>query len=278
MMNVQTAAAAPRPVRPPVSVDGVEIAREDIAREAQYHAAATPAQAYTAAARALVVRQLLLNRARRLGLVAAPLSDERGRRETDEDALIRQLIDREITTPTPDEATCRRYYTQNAAKFRTPDLYEASHILFAAHPRDRKARELARADAEAVLTALKAQPQDFAALARAHSACPSGRDGGRLGQVTRGQTAPEIDRVLAQLEVGAIAPAPVETRYGFHVVRLDNRVGGQPLPFAAVHQRIAAYLTESVRRRAQAQYIAILAGQAAITGVELAAADGPLVR
>jgi peptidyl-prolyl cis-trans isomerase C len=277
-MNIQADIKSLRPARPAISVDGVEIPREVIAREAQYHAAATPAQAYAAAARALVIHRLLLNRADRLGLIAVPLSDEQGRRETDDEALIRQVIERDVVTPQPDEASCRRYYIQNAARFRTPDLYEASHIMFAAHPRDHQARALARSDAEAVLATLKSQPQTFDALARAHSACSSGRDGGRLGQVMRGQTTAEIDRVLARLESGAIADAPVETRYGFHIVRLDHRIDGQPMPFEAVHGRIAGYLADSVRRRALAQYISILAGQATVTGVDLAGSANPLVQ
>jgi len=277
-MNIQADIKSPRPMRGTVSVDGVEIPRDDIAQEAQHHAAPTPAAAYAQAASALVIRRLLLNRALSLGLTAAPLTDDRGRRETDDDALIRQLIGLEVTMPTPDVDACRRYYTQNPSKFRTPDLYEASHILLAAHYRDRKARELARADAQAILATLRDQPQEFAALARAHSACTSRRDDGRLGQLTRGQTTVEIDRVLARLDIGSIANTPVETRYGFHIVRLDHRIEGQTLPFEAAHARIAEYLTESVQRRALAQYISILAGQANVAGVDLAASANPLVQ
>lgn len=278
MLETQGIVTAARSARPHVSVDGVIIPHDQIAREAQHHAAPTPSEAYVLAARALVIRKLLLNRACTLGLKAEPLSDEKGRTETEDDALIRQLIEREVTTPEPDEASCRRYYTQNTAKFRTSDLYEASHILFAARPRDRKARQIARTDAEAVLATLKDRPQEFEALAETHSACISGRDGGRLGQLERGQTAPEIDIVLGKLDVGALSAAPVETRYGFHIVRLDRRVSGQQLSFEAVNERIAAYLTEASQRRALAQYIAILAGQSVIAGVALAGSSSPLVQ
>src|SRR3546814_7417746 len=43
---------------------------------------------------------------------------------------IRQLLDREIVVPAPDEASCKRYYENNRRRFRSPDLFEASHILF----------------------------------------------------------------------------------------------------------------------------------------------------
>lgn len=102
-----------------VSVNGVVIPRDMIAREVQHHPASKPIEAWLSAARALVVRELLLQEARRIGLAGTPLSDEHGRRETEEDALIRGLIEREIVTPEPDEETCRRYYEQRRRLFRS---------------------------------------------------------------------------------------------------------------------------------------------------------------
>ena len=67
-------------------------------------------------------------------------------------------------------------------------------------------------------------------------------------------------------------------RYGFHVLRLERRVDGQPLPFEAVSGKIAAYLEERAWRQAVSQYIQILAGNARITGVTLKAASSPLVQ
>jgi peptidyl-prolyl cis-trans isomerase C len=72
--------------------------------------------------------------------------------------------------------------------------------------------------------------------------------------------------------------AIAETRYGFHVVRLDRHAPGQMLPFELVRGRIADYLATSVQHRALAQYVAVLAGRAEITGITLAAAASPLVQ
>ena len=63
--------------------------------------------------------------------------------------------------------------------------------------------------------------------------------------------------------------APVETRYGFHIIRLDRHIQGRQLPFALVRERIAEYVVERAHRTALAQYVARLAAQATITGVEL---------
>lgn len=268
-MSCACTGAAIEPSANVVSVNGVVIARDAISRETQHHPAATPAEAWREAARALVIRQLLLDEARRLGIEPAAVVDEEGRRETDEEAIIRQLIDTEVKTLTPDEAACRRYYEQNRKRFRSADLFEADHILFAASPSDPSARERAKGDAEATIAVLRAEPQRFTDLAKVHSACPSGQQGGNLGQITRGATTPEFEKALVALHPGHMTKAPVETRYGFHVIRLRRRIEGRVLPFEATHDRIAHYLAESVERRALAQYVSILLGAADISGLAL---------
>jgi peptidyl-prolyl cis-trans isomerase C len=256
-----------------VRVNGVAIPRDLIAGEVQHHPAATPVEAWQQAARSLVVRELLLQEARRLGLEADPAVDEDGRRETEEAALVRGLIEQEVVTPAPDEASCRRYYERNPNAFRSPAIYEASHILFAARRDDAQAYARAEEAARAARDAINRDPGCFAELARAHSACPSAAQGGNLGQITRGQTTPEFEQALFGLAVGAVSRAPVATRYGLHIIRLDRRTEARRLPFELVAGRIAGYLQESVRRRAAAQYIARLVSRADITGVVLEGAD-----
>lgn len=269
--GARTATIATAPVA--VSVNGVAVSRQAIAREAQHHPARSPGAAWRAAARALVIRELLLQEAQRLGIAAEPKADPRGRRETEDEALIRALIEREVRVPRPDPETCRRYYEQNRDKLRAPDLYEAAHILIAARARDRARYGKARAKALALLAEIKASPARFADLARLHSDCPSRAQGGSLGQFTAAQVTPEFARALAALAPGALSDPPVATRYGFHIIRLDRKHEGRILPYEAVAERIAAYLAESVERRAAAQYIARLAARATITGITLASPE-----
>ncbi len=261
-------AAKPRTI----SVNGVEIARATIARETQNHPASKPIEAWQAAARALVVRELLLQEARRIALEPEPISDDEGRRETDDEALVRGLVEREVVTPTADEATCRRYYEQNRRRFTSPTLHEVSHILL---PHDGPDLELTAAT---ILTALRGDPATFDALARRHSVCPSKETGGNLGQIGPGQTVPEFEAALPALPVGVVAPAPVRTRFGLHIVKVERRIDGRELPFEMVRERIAAWLDEKVRRTAIQQYISILAGKADIVGIEIAASPSPLVQ
>jgi peptidyl-prolyl cis-trans isomerase C len=273
-------APAPRstPRAPAVSVNGVAIPRAAIAQETQHHPAAKPLDAMQAATRALVVRELLLQEARRLHIQATPDSDAEGRRETEEEALVRTLVEREVATPQADEAACRRYYNRNPARFRSAPLCEVRHILLAAAPDDTAARSQADQAARDLLARLAAAPADFADMAETFSACPSGKTGGNLGQIGPGQTVPEFERALAGMAPGRIHPAPVPTRYGLHIIALDRRIEGRKLPFEMVQDRIAAWLDERVRRAAIRQYIAILAGHAEITGIDLAASPSSLVQ
>ena len=264
----------------PAFVNGVEISDHAINAELQYHPAGSIEQARAAAARALVVRELLLQAAARRGIDRPdpPKQGQEGERETDDEALIRTLLAREIRTPDPDAETCRRFYDNNLKRFRSPDLFEPAHILFPANPENAAATAQAKQQAAAVLAEVLAAPQRFADLARELSACPSAAQGGNLGQVSRGQTVPEFETFLLNLEPGQICPVPVKTRFGYHVLRLDRRIEGRQLPFDAVGDQIAAYLREHVWRRAVSQYLQLLVGQAEIRGIALNGASTPLVQ
>jgi peptidyl-prolyl cis-trans isomerase C len=213
-----------------------------------------------------------------VGIEPVPHEDAEGRRETDDEALIRAIVTREVVTPEADEAACRRYYEMNRQRFRSADLSEVRHILLAAGPKDTNKRKEARQRADVIIAALRNDASLFSAMAEADSACPSGKVGGSLGQIGPGQTVPEFEQALKLLPVGEIAGAPVETRYGFHIVLLDRRIAGREIPFGIVRERIAGWLNEKVRRVAIRQYIAILAGRAEITGIALDSSATPLVQ
>ena len=262
----------------PIKVNGAEITAEAIAEEAQNHPTTSSDEAAAEAARALVVRELLLQEAWRQGIAGEPADLGDGKRESDEEALIRTLLEREVKVPQADEDACRRFYANHAERFRTPELFEAAHILIAADAADHDAHQRAVALAEGLIAQLQKTPERFGELARSHSACASARDGGHLGQIEQGQTTPEFESFLVALEEGQLSPVPVPTRYGVHVLRLDRRMSGRILPFEEVAGLIAHYLQEASFRRGAAQYIGLLAGDASIHGIDLEGADSPLVQ
>ena len=243
------------------------IEEDEILREMQYHPAGDVDAARHAAAQWLVIRALLLDRARALGIDDA-----------DEEAAVQAVIEREVDIPAPDEAECRRYYDNNKARFASPDLVEAAHILLPAVPDDGSGRAEAEARAGELIDILTRTPDRFGELARAHSACDSKHNDGRLGQLARGDTVPEMETFLFNLEDGQLSPVPVKTRYGVHVVRVDKRMPGRPLPYEAVAGRVADYLKDASWRRAFRQYVQLLAGDASISGFDIAAVESPLVQ
>lgn len=268
-MSACSVRAVPHALRIPVKVNGISIPHAAISREAQNHPAPTPTGAWKAAALALVLREALAQEATRLSIPAKPRTDTAGRRETDEEARMRALIEREAFGPEPTEEECRRYYERHLARFRSPDLFEPAHILFAGRPGDVDAFDEARNRARQAIAELRADPLAFEHLAKLYSACPSREAGGHLGQIVGGQTTPEFDSALRHMSPGEISAEPVETRYGIHVIRLDRRIEGRALPFDAVRQRIADYLRETAQRRAQAGYAAQLLGRSRVEGFEV---------
>ena len=240
------------------------ISEADIAREMQFHRAAKPEQSRAAAARALVVRELLRLEVERLGLghEAQPVGNEQA-----EEACIRALLEREVECRVPAEDDCRRYFEQNRARFHAPDRIRLRHILLGAPADDVTGRFDARREGERLIGDLRARPELFADFAMRHSDCPSKDQGGDLGWLQRGQTTPEFDRQVFRLHEG-LAAFPVESRWGYHVVHVDAIAPGEPLEFAAVRTRISDYLELQLRQRELQQYLLELQERHGVRGME----------
>ena len=258
----------PGPVMDEITVNGEVIAEEEIRQEAQHHTANSPGEALRAAAEALVVRELLLQEARRLNIKPEHRNRGDGKLESLDEASIRQLLDQEVAVPDASEEECKRYYDNNLQRFCSGTINEASHILLAVDPQDGSARDAARSVTESLISRLDSDPDIFADLAGEFSDCPSAKQGGNLGQITKGSTVPEFERALSALKDGELRRTPLETRYGFHVVRLDRRIEGRLLPFELVRERIAVWLESASWQRAMSQYVSILMDNSEITGMD----------
>ena len=263
-----------------ISVNDIEITDEAVERELPHHEnAPSPVKS---AVEALVLREVLLQAARAKVALAQEelLTLEKSQQEDAEslieDALINRLIEMEVSAPTPTDEECEIYYSKNLKQFRQGDLVEASHILFQVTPE--VPLDALRAKAEEVLQQVLAHPEQFRELARTYSNCTSSEVGGSLGQLSKGQTVPEFERVIFSLQSGEISPRLLESRFGLHIVQVEHRVEGNTLPFEMVREQLAVFLAEQVRARALKQYLKILVGQANIQGVELEGADTPLLQ
>lgn len=259
-----------------VVIDGVEIPEALIAQEAQNHPGGSAAEARAAAGHALAIKALLLHRAETLGLDPEPELDAAGREETREEALVRAVLEAELEVSAPTDAECRRVYEAERRRFRTPPLYEASHILIEPRSPEADDVEAARQVAARLIAVLGDGTGAFAELARQHSDCPSGATGGSLGQLQPGQVTGEVERALDALSPGGVSLEPVRSRFGWHILRLDRRVEGQALPFEIVEARIRLHLDSRAWAAAAARYVADLAADARSKGVALSVAEDGL--
>ena len=193
---------------------------------------------------------------------------------------IEALLERELHLPEPSDEACRRHYAAHESSYRTGERVRARHILFAVTPGVDVAA--LRKRAEPVFLDVRCHDgtssERFAGAARKWSNCPSGEHGGELGWLGSADCAPEFARELfGHAEVGVL-PRLVHSRFGLHVVEVLEREPGTAQPFASVRGAVALSLRQQAYVTALRQYLRLLAGQAAVEGVDLDAADTPLVR
>jgi peptidyl-prolyl cis-trans isomerase C len=193
---------------------------------------------------------------------------------------IEALLERNLNVPEPSEEACRRYHAAHEGTYRTGERVRARHILFAVTPGVDVAA--LRKRAEPVFLGVRChdgQSTDrFADAARQWSNCPSGEHGGDLGWVASADCAPEFARELfGRAEVGVL-PRLVHSRFGLHIVEVLEREPGVAQSFESVRGAVAMALKQQAFVTALRQYLSVLAGAAAVDGVELDAADTPLVR
>ena len=257
---------------PDVIVNGEPVPQAVIAAETQHHDApkGKPGIAWRKAANAVAMRTLLLQEARRRGLTPDAQEIGPGRFETEEEALVRGLLDHAISVGEPSQDAIRAEYDRDPTRFRAPPLWEVSHILIACDPRNETARTQAEARARDLARQALAAPNRFARLASESSDCGSRAAGGVLGQLGPGDTVPEFEAALRKLADGEITATPVLTRHGWHVIRMDALATGAVLPFETVKPRIAEALEKTEWARAAKALVASLVASAEITGADLA--------
>lgn len=259
---------APRSIETEVLVNGELVGRQAIAREIQNHHAprGNPGIAWQKAVNAVAIRTLLLQEARRRKIVAEPAQVGPGRHETEDEALIRGLVETAITVIPPDEAAIRGEWERDASRFRSPPLWDVSHILVRCDPRDKEATRTAHAIACDLAARAKADPAGFARLAERHSDCGSRSAGGALGQLRPGDTVPEFEAALRKMCEGEITAEPVLTRHGWHLIRMDAVADGAVLPFETARAMVAEAMERAAWVKAARQFVTDLVAAAQITG------------
>jgi peptidyl-prolyl cis-trans isomerase D len=120
-----------------------------------------------------------------------------------------------------DPAEVKKYYEGHRAQYEVKETRQASHILISVDSgASAEIKQKARAKSQEIYDQLKRDPAKFAELAKKYSQDPgSAANGGDLGLFSRGSMVKVFDDAVFQMKVGDISP-PVESQYGYHIIRL----------------------------------------------------------
>ena len=163
------------------------------------------------------------------------------------------------------DAALRKAYDDAVKQMPDEEEAHARHILIRAPQGDDKAGAEAKQKIEAVIARLN-KGEDFAKVAGEVTQDPSGKsNGGDLGWFTKDQMVPEFSKVAFELKPGQIS-GPVQTQFGWHVIKLEEKRKKQPPTFEEVKPQLEQYVT----RKAQAELITKLRADAKIEKPETA--------
>jgi peptidyl-prolyl cis-trans isomerase C len=168
---------------------------------------------------------------------------------------IRELIDQKVTDKIviKDEET-KAYYDGNPQFFKQPEQVKASHILIKVEPTaDEAAKTEARKKIAEVQQKLK-DNGDFAALAKEYSQGPSSARGGDLGYFRRGQMVRPFEEAAFSMKTNEVSDL-VETRFGYHIIKVYAKKPDQTLAYADVKDKIAQRLKQEKIEKDATQYV-----------------------
>ena len=153
--------------------------------------------------------------------------------------LISYATEKAIASATVSDKDAEDYYNQNKERFVSEEAVNASHILVDS---EEKALE--------ILAKINAGEISFEQAAMENSSCPSKANGGNLGDFGRGQMVPEFDTAVFNMEVGEITQTPVQTQFGYHLIKLNEKKAAEAMPFAEIAPEIKDALLQEKRRAA----------------------------
>jgi len=149
-----------------------------------------------------------------------------------------RLVSREIKSKIViEEETLRKAYQENLEKYTDPMEVKIQQIFFPFPQNGSPERAAAvRKDAQSILERAQ-KGEDFTELAKKYSQAPEASEGGVLGYFKHKELMPELEAVGFKLKIGEISDL-ITTPLGFHILRVLERKGGEPRPFAEVQNKI----------------------------------------
>ncbi len=168
----------------------------------------------------------------------------------------------------PTEEQAKAFYDENIEQFREPEKIHTKHILI--KPADsndpNKAKAQARAKAEDILKKVK-EGGNFEELAKQYSACPSGKNGGDLGEAPKGSFVPAFEAAAYKLEPNQVSDI-VETEFGYHIIKMISHTDANTTSFEKAREKIEQHLSNKQKEQVVMNYISQIKQQADIKFVD----------
>jgi peptidyl-prolyl cis-trans isomerase C len=159
-----------------------------------------------------------------------------------EEATAQAVLRAKVTVS---DADVKKFYDENPSKFEQPEMVRASHILIGT--KDKAGTDMSetqkaakKKEIEGILKRAR-DGEDFAKLAKEFSEDPGSKDKGGEYKFPRGQMVPEFEAAAFSLKTNQISDV-VTTAYGYHIIKLSEKIPAQRVEFAKVSTDIKAYL------------------------------------
>jgi len=197
-------------------------------------------------------------------LIQMGFSEEQLKSRIKEDMGMKQLVDKEVVDKiTVTEKEAKEYYDNNPGSFSQAESVRASHILIGFGEKvDASSKEAARKKIEEIEGRLK-KGEDFAALAKEFSECPSSKMEGDLGYFERGRMAPSFEEAAFALEPGTVSGI-VETQFGYHLIKTVDKKAATTIPYSDISEKLQQYLKNEKAKKEMPIYISNLKAKAEV--------------
>jgi len=192
-------------------------------------------------------------------LTADGLTLEAYKKEIEKSLLRQKFISWAVKVETKaGEKEFREFYEKNMSRYRTKEAYRPGQILFVV-PKGATPEEIReiRKKCQKVLEKIKGG-QDFGEMALLYSEdASSSKERGDLGYFNKGELLPVFEREALRLKVGEVSDV-IRTEFGFHIIKLIDRKGIEPLPYEEVKERVKADYHNQEMEKAFKQYLSTL--------------------
>jgi len=202
-------------------------------------------------------------------LIAMGMSAEQFHARVMEQALAEAVLDREVKSKIKvSDEQMKKFYDENPEKFAQPEMVRASHVLITTkdpvtrQDMSNEQKTAKKATAEKVLARAR-KGEDFAALVKEFSEDPGSKDKGGEYTFPRGQMVPEFEAAAFSLNSNQVSDI-ITTAYGFHIIKLLEKIPPKKLEFTKVADDLKEGMTREELQKQLPEYFEKVKKEAAI--------------